>query len=87
MKLSKAILKGCEMAPRQIHGRYFDDMGGACALGAAALAVGFPAYFVRFALMDRFGITLHGIGQVMNENDRQRIPREQIAASLAEAGL
>ena len=39
MKLSEAILRGCELAPRQISGAYLDARGGACALGAAYLGL------------------------------------------------
>lgn len=45
MKLSDAILKGCEMRPEQTY-EYFYAKGASCALGAAAEAIGTEPQFL-----------------------------------------
>lgn len=91
MKLSEAILKGCKIAPRQVIHQYTSTRGCACVLGAAALGAGLrePGGYWddgHLALMKHFGVSMTALRQAENENF-DGIPREQIAASLAEAGL
>jgi hypothetical protein len=75
MKLSEAILKGCEIRPRQTKGQWQDGNDGACVVGAAW--VGGYSDYIPSGLMSR----------LIKENDVLGYTREQIAASLAEAGL
>lgn len=102
MKLSQAILKGCKLSPRKIRGTLVRD-GGSCALGAAALAMGFitrdDAMCGYSKLHSKFKIdTIHIThpitkatsdveAVVFSLNDKYRWPREKIAKYLAKCGL
>lgn len=96
MKLSEAILAGCKIAPVQIYhiyARVLEDEKtlGACALGAACL--GFGAHWYEAGLLVlkehlpelEFAWDLRE--RVVHMNDKQKLTREQIAASLAKEGL
>ena len=81
MKISEAILKGCEIVPRQSIGNYFqygyDNKGrylfSACAVGAALLAVGYDPMAGKLASMIEYGAKIEGF-----ENTRKRFPIDMI---------
>lgn len=98
MKLSEAILKGCEMVPVQAIGTFwvYSDTGNvtkACAVGAAALGVGgFPLRGKRDCLQnalvflrDQCGLDGNLLGEIAQSNDTGT-SREAIAAELAARG-
>lgn len=94
LKLSEAIRIGCRMsAPHQ--GHYFGDEGlSACALGAAALAMGLTkdtffrmgAFEVDAFFERSFGVDHPLTARVAQRND-DGMPREEIADWLASQGL
>jgi len=108
MKLSEAILKGCEMFPQQGNGEFFGPRHDqACVIGAAIAAtlgredaqerlVPFSdtaqeTYPVLRRLAEDFGLDdpCHEMpvgNWIVRAND-DGIPRERIAAILAEKGL
>lgn len=101
MKLSEAILRGCERT-EQCFGRYFAN-GKACALGAAALGAGIKRSLLFWPLsaeldkafpelQDMVPLRLSRRDETLSEwvyrrNDQYRWPRERIAGALAEHGL
>lgn len=102
MKLSEAILKGCEIAPKQARGHLFgngvDDLlsCAACVMGAAFLGLGVAPFraseFVVTAKKYLPQLT-NGIGystlacELIKMNDEKRMSRESIAADLAKRGF
>jgi hypothetical protein len=84
MKLSEAILKGCEMTPKQA----FGDMGtrgkATCAVAAALEGAGFEQGYSPYRA---FGLDDVLFDEVVELNDRKRWSRERIASWLAEKGL
>lgn len=93
MKLSEAILKGCEIAPKQRFSDYVaEGKNGklsACVLGAAALAINPNARTpeeVAEALHSAFPYIEAVLYPVTDMNDRDQRSREDIARVLAERG-
>ena len=99
MKLSEAMLKGCEMVPRQIERAFMDGCEmraptGACAIGAAIVGrLGFPISFeacldeaslIQRELYIASGRDLYH--RILARNDSGE-SRESIAAWLAKMGL
>lgn len=102
MKLSDAILKGCEIIPRQAFGVAFVDADGekchpedafaACALGAAEIATGLQDLsnvYPAFAIYDcpECGSDIRRGSVIVHLNDDHRWSRERIAEWLKEQGL
>ena len=98
MKLSEAILKGCEMVPKQAyHGYVVISSDGsvlsACAIGAAAVAYeglgqssGVYCSLGR-RLLDRADLIVPGTAHFIVSRNDTGTSREAIAAELAELGL
>lgn len=101
MRLSEAILKGCEMVPVQEKDMYWqgtaEGITGACTLGAVMLAVyGQAGVYQRVealqAMSRRYPELQKSFGGhdtlsawIIDRNDTKT--REEIAAELARAGL
>jgi hypothetical protein len=87
MKLSEAILKGCEMTPKQAFARYGKPGVATCALGAAAEGMGCS----WFELYDKFpmlsDLTKRLVLNITKRNDVLLQSREEIAAWLQSEGL
>lgn len=96
MKLSEAIIKGCE-GTYQVRRKYHDGRGGACPLMAAMMAAGreLPKRNRRAAIVAAFPVArmyvrhpvswkLHEVGEIVtNLNDWCDWPRLSIAEWLA----
>jgi len=84
-KLSQAIRAGCKLAPKQIAGIYIDQGGGACALGAAMLALNIDYREGWQRLQKRFGLPWPLHGEIAGRNDGGQ-SREAIADWLESQG-
>jgi len=83
--LSQAIRLGCKLAPKQISGVYVDSNGGACAMGAAFLALGIDYRCGWDQVVKRFGLPwlLHNDIAALNDKGQTR---ESIADWLEAQG-
>jgi hypothetical protein len=86
-KLSQAIREGCKTT-RQVAMVYIDHRGGACAIGAAMIAMGIdPTGLRSFSQLRKilgFPNGLHG--PIADRNDNMGWTREQIADWLEAQG-
>ncbi len=94
MKLSEAILKGCE-GTEKVSGRFFkfdknNKVVGCCVLGAAALVLGSKSEFDCWrVLREKFSKILCDsdlTNEIVNRNNDTDEPRESIAEWLASQG-
>ena len=95
MKLSEAILKGCE-GTRKYAGHYFDHKNPieCCAFGAAAIAIfgekesfeSFQLHSLTKKLEKQFDLPKNIWQEVIRLNDKTDASRESIAAWLVEQG-
>lgn len=97
MKLSEAIRLGSK-GTAQIYGRFYDEIGNSCALGAALKSYGLkvsdvsewsmrPMFKRMTTCPEGCGVKLDLYSQIVHLNDDHRITREAISEWLEKEGI
>jgi len=87
MKLSEAILKGCEMTPKQAFHWIGFPGAATCAIGAALEGIGVKRLQSHRVYEAFPGLTRFVVSEIQARNDVSKWSRERIASWLAEKGL